>query len=98
LLDTDIDWPKTKVKEAKQKRITLIGSTPCLEGLLLKILGKKVPVLSDECKKSLHPLLCGKETDKRSYEKLFTKEVLDTVRDEIEELDTLIKLISGQIV
>ncbi|MEZ8197009.1 hypothetical protein [Vibrio cortegadensis] len=96
ILDTDIPWPKTKVKEAAQKKIPLIGSEPCLEGLLLQILGKKVPKLSNDCKKQMHPLLDGKETDKKSYAKLFTKEVLDSARTSVVELDLLINIITGQ--
>lgn len=96
LLDKDMPWPKTKVKIAQQKKITLVGSSPCLEGLLLKILDKPIPANSDECKKVLHPLLSGKETEKASYEKLFPKILLDARKDLVEELDTLIKLIKGQ--
>lgn len=96
LLDTDIPWPKSKVKKAQQKKIILVGSRPCLEGLLLKILEKPVPVSSDDCKKAFHPLLGGKETEKVSYEKPLPKTLLDARRDDVEELDTLIKLISGK--
>ncbi|HIF9056028.1 TPA: hypothetical protein ACX6MG_000003 [Photobacterium damselae] len=97
LLDTDLVWPKTKVKEAQQKKIILVGSVPCLEGLLLNIVGESVPNNSDACKKMLHPRLDGKETDKNSYKLLFTKAVLDKERVRVKELNTLIGLISGQI-
>jgi hypothetical protein len=43
LLDTDLDWTIENKKDAKRKKIELIGSTPCLEGLLLLILQKTVP-------------------------------------------------------
>ncbi|MAA72665.1 MAG: hypothetical protein CMI29_06965 [Opitutae bacterium] len=97
LLDTDIEWPKVKVKEAKKREIILIGSDPCLEGLLLRILEKRVPPQSIDCKREMHPLLDGRETDKKSYAQLFSRVTLDSVRDKIEELDLLIKIISGEV-
>ncbi|WP_251359463.1 hypothetical protein [Kangiella sp. TOML190] len=97
LLDTDLDWPVTKRKQAQQKKIRLIGSTPCLEGLLLNILGIDVPQLSDDCKAILHPMLAGKPTDKNSYAILFTEEVLNSARERVESLDTLIKIIAGEL-
>lgn len=97
LLDTDLDWPVHLANEAAAKNIVLIGSTPCLEGLLLKTLGKKMPKppLSGACKKKLHPLLSGKETCKESYEELFTKEVLDRASQKVPEVERMIALISG---
>ncbi|TMO53096.1 RloB domain-containing protein [Pseudoalteromonas phenolica] len=97
ILDTDLPWPATKVREAKSKKIRLIGSNPCLEGLLLKILGKRVPASSNDCKEELHPMLSGKETEKESYAELFTKELLNEARKTVPELDELIKLISGEL-
>lgn len=35
LLDTDIVWPKANIKKALSAGINLVGSEPCLEGLLL---------------------------------------------------------------
>ena len=98
LLDTDILWPIGKVKEAKQCGIELIGSTPCLEGFLLEIINQKKRhnCTSDECKKLLHKKLSGKETEKESYQKLFTKEVLDNARLRVENLDILIKLLLNE--
>lgn len=95
LLDTDIEWPAHKIKEAKERGIELVASTPCLEGLLLDILNQKTryKCKSDECKKLLHGQLTGKETEKDSYHKLFTKEVLDNARGRVKSLDTLIKLL-----
>lgn len=68
LLDTDLPWPSKLVKEAKALDIELIDSTPCLEGLLLTVLGQRHSTPSDNktCKKSLHPQLAGKETRHRS--------------------------------
>ncbi|EIO4085915.1 TPA: RloB domain-containing protein [Vibrio parahaemolyticus] len=95
-LDTDLTWPASMVKKAKGKKITLIGSSPCLEGLLLDVIGtqRPTPNSSKECKRKLHGLLKGKETARETYEELFTKDVLD--KTNVEQIKTLIKLIQGK--
>lgn len=95
LLDTDIKWPKGKVKEAEQLRIKLIGSAPCLEGFLLDILDQKKPnpCTNNACKALVHPQLDGKETEKESYKKLFTKAILDEAQNRVDNLDVIIKLL-----
>lgn len=45
LLDADIPWTAVLEKQARQQRIQLIGAKPCLEGLLLSILGQHAPDL-----------------------------------------------------
>lgn len=96
LLDTDIAWTEEKIKEAKEKNIELVGSEPCLEGLLLKILNKSVPEKSKKCKTKLQNILRGKPTETRSYVPLFKKELLDKARKKVKPLDTLISYISGK--
>ncbi|WP_071842492.1 RloB domain-containing protein [Dickeya fangzhongdai] len=81
LLDTDLVWPKTYVQRAMKAGINLIGSEPCLEGLLLDILGKKRPESNGGCKEILHPLLNGSCTDRDSYSELFTSEILDNCQN-----------------
>jgi len=93
LLDTDIVWPEKLVQEAKRKGIHLIGSIPCLEGFLLDIINEKKPETSPECKRVAHPKLAGRETERESYEPLFTKQCLDTARERIDSLNKLINLI-----
>lgn len=96
-LDTDLKWPVTAVKEAKAKGIELIGSEPCLEGLLLTILGKKhpIPPTNANLKKAVHPLLDNKPTDKASYQKGFGQVVLDKAKPRVKELETLINLMTN---
>ncbi len=97
LLDTDLPWPRTKVEQARKKKILLIGSAPCIEGLLLKILEREIPVTSSECKRVMHPLLSGNATKRESYSDLFSKDVLDNASLTIDELKKLIGLIKGEI-
>ncbi|WP_027710548.1 RloB domain-containing protein [Dickeya chrysanthemi] len=78
LLDTDLVWPKKHVQRAMGAGINLIGSDPCLEGLLLEIIGKEKPESNRGCKEILHPLLNGSCTDRDSYSELFTFKFLDS--------------------
>ncbi|MEZ9296859.1 RloB domain-containing protein [Vibrio cyclitrophicus] len=98
LLDTDLPWPRQLVRKAEGKKIILIGSDPCLEGFLLDILDEPRPTPNESsfCKKKLHGMLNGKETEKETYEPLFPKELLDKKQGELKGLRTLIELISGQ--
>ena len=95
LMDTDLDWSTALKKRAKANKIELIGASPCLEGLLLDILGVKHPNPSSNatCKAKLHPMLDGKETDKSSYGKIFTKDLLQNARKKVQELNDIIQLI-----
>jgi len=56
LLDTDMPWTEVVKKRARSKRIEMLPSDPCLEGLLLRILNKPVPPQSDLCKRELQGL------------------------------------------
>jgi len=92
LLDTDLPWPIKSVKAAKKGKIHLIGSTPCLEGLLLRIIGREPGENSMKCKKILQQLTGTKMTSKENYESIFTKVVLDNARSSLRELDALLCL------
>lgn len=55
LMDTDLLWHPTDVVERAAKAgISLLPSTPCLEGLLLAILDQRIPGSSRECKREIH--------------------------------------------
>lgn len=78
LMDSDIPLTAQDKKVANENGITIIQSTPlCLEGMLLDVLGQKIPDSSQACKNKLHPKLSGLPTAKSSYGVLFPKAVLD---------------------
>jgi len=78
LMDSDIVIDQKTKKLAKDNNINIIESTPiCLEGMLLGVLGEKIPSRPDECKNSLYDKLSGPATDKNSYGSLFTKGLLE---------------------
>lgn len=95
LLDTDLTWPARLDKQARARRILLIPSSPCLEGLLLRILAYPVPESSSACKETLHRALDGKPTQTSSYERLFDRETLDQARGRVKSLAHLLTLLQG---
>ncbi|HEF7268334.1 TPA: RloB domain-containing protein [Yersinia enterocolitica] len=94
LLDTDLQWPKTHIQDALREGINLIGSEPCLEGLLLEVLGRKKVNSNKGCKDLLHPLLSGPCTERDSYAELFTLEVLE--KSAIEKIKFIIETLRGK--
>lgn len=78
LMDSDIAIDEKTKKLAKENNIHIIESIPlCLEGMLLYVLGQKIPPTSNQCKNILHPQLLGSPTDKDSYSSLFSKSLLE---------------------
>lgn len=76
LLDTDLVWPRKVIEAALTSGLCLVGSEPCLEGLLLELIGVKKAETNHECKVLLHPMLSGICTDRDSYCAIFTEDVL----------------------
>ncbi|EKE69145.1 hypothetical protein B3C1_15889 [Gallaecimonas xiamenensis 3-C-1] len=95
LLDTDLPWPKSKVQNAEKEGVTLVPSTPCLEGLILKIMNRRVPTTNNECKDVVHPLLKGAPCDRESYERLLSKEIIEDRMIDIPELKSIVDKIRG---
>ena len=88
--------PLNLFKAAKKGKIHLIGSTPCLEGLLLRIIGREPGENSMKCKKILQQLTGTKITSKEKYESIFAKVVLDNASSSLRELDALLCLFEGR--
>ncbi|ENK2913621.1 RloB domain-containing protein [Vibrio alginolyticus] len=88
LLDLDLDWDKSQVKDCDKCGIKLVGINPCIEALMIEILGLKLPhpATNESCKSLMQPKLSGSSTDKRSYEKLFTEEVINKALETSEKL------------
>ena len=96
LLDTDLDWPLKDIARAKQKNIILIGSEPCLEGLLLNILERGgVLETSSDCKAELQQFTGHTMLKPEHYTQHFSHPTLQEARCRILELDNLIKLFAG---
>ncbi|MES9905700.1 MAG: hypothetical protein ABW168_23895 [Sedimenticola sp.] len=94
--DTDVPLPDGHRKTANGKGIRLIESNPCLEGLLLDILGKYVPHCCAECKESFIPELAGKDPTEPDSYSIFTKDILEAKRGQVPELEQLLTLLEGE--
>ncbi|CZZ19894.1 TPA: RloB domain-containing protein [Enterobacter hormaechei] len=97
LIDLDLPCAKGVLREAKSKGIRIIGSSPCLEGFLLDILGVAKAQTNDGCKKLFNPILKGDPTDRDSYSEHFKKSVLDKARKNHPNLDEIIKIFEGKL-
>ena len=95
LLDTDIKWTDKLKKDARKAKINMIGSTPCFEGLLLSILGKRPADQCADCKKAIQQLIDIDLTERKTYAKHFPKAVLDAARLKVLELDLLLQAFQG---
>ena len=88
---------KLEERMKKKPRIEVLKSTPCVEGLLLTILGhnnfSQSGTSSDHCKREFEAnyMTDERKTEKRSYASRFTKEILEAQRRNISELDAILK-------
>jgi len=99
--DKSADEMEKARREAKLRSILLLEHTPCLEAVLLKILGKGGGVgkgKSDWCKSEFESKYIGKKKrdERAEYEKVFPKTLLDKRRIDIYELEALISLLQGK--
>lgn len=90
LLDTDLEMSVVMRRRAMAKKIQTIGSTPRIEGLLLKILGKHVPGTSAECKARCGGTFATRLTLPEDYRAHFPRDVLDRRQAEVPELGRLL--------
>ena len=95
-LDTDIPWTDKLQKNARKWKIDMVGSSPCLEGLLLAVLGHRVPEQSSDCKRLIQQTIRLDLTERKSYAVHFSLPVLVTARQTIPELHRLLQFFEGR--
>lgn len=99
LVDSDLPFePDGELKKRmnKKPRIEMLKATPCIEGLLLTILDlgfSQQATTSIESKRIFESnhLPEEKKTDKCSYERIFSKQVIEERRKAVVELDAILK-------
>ncbi len=94
LLDTDLEMSAAVRRRARTRKVKIIGATPCIEGLLLKILGEHVPATSAECKQRYGGALPERLTFPEDYMGNFPKDLLNERRDDVPELAQLLDCLS----
>ncbi|MHB1513470.1 hypothetical protein [Acidiferrobacter sp.] len=92
LLDTDTDWSPAVAATARKKKIVVLKSEPCLEALLLRILGH-VPVGDAESLKRQWRAIIGDPADIKRHAALFTTPVLEASRGREPAIDGLLGLL-----
>lgn len=92
LLDTDTDWSSAGAEIARKKSIRILKSEPCLEALLLRVLGHAPVGDADSLKRQLRTLI-GEPADIRSYAAWFTIGVLEASRGREPTIDGLLALL-----
>jgi len=92
LLDTDTDWTAAVAKLAKRKMIQVLTSDPCLEALLLRVLGE-TPGQAKDLKKQFAPYVRNEGTRREDYIEYFGLAVLQAARRSESTIDDLLKLL-----
>lgn len=99
ILDTDLKWSAEDQRLADGANLILVGSKPCIEGMLLKILYPEKQWetwATRDCKREFHGSCLNEDhkLDPERYAKVFTKEVIEKARVQIKELDAIIRLMT----
>lgn len=97
LMDTDLPWTDEVRELAREHSVCMVGATPCVDGLLLQILGEHVPEQSSRCKGAFHARLDRKPFEREAYEKDFLKPLLDQKAKTIPSLRKLLALMAGRL-
>ena len=92
LLDTDTDWTSAVAKLAKRKLIQVLTSDPCLEALLLRVIGEK-PGQARDLKKQFDPYVRNDGTRREDYVEYFGLPVLQAARQNEPTIDDLLTLL-----
>lgn len=101
LVDSDLPFEPDGELEKRMRRkphIEMLNATPCIEGLLLAILDtgfSQQATTSVESKRifETNHLPEDKKTDKRSHERIFSRQVIEERRTVVPELDAILKAI-----
>lgn len=95
LYDTDrAPTVKKDIRKAKQLNIQEIRSTPCIEALLLEILGETVPASTEDCKRAMQRIVGDDSlTEVATFEKYFPQDLIERQRANVCQLDALLNLI-----
>jgi len=95
LMDTDRPWPKALQAKMGVTKVQYVAAAPCLEGLLLRILGHPgitTTATVDDCKRVLYDKYVdwNHRTEPALYAKAFPKDLLLSRRTSCAELDTIL--------
>jgi len=93
LLDTDADWTAVVRERAIAGEIMVLPSSPCLEALLLAVIGHGREGNTRSQKTRFLQHFGGEAHEENVIARQLTRPVLDKARHHVEALDQLLKLI-----
>ena len=93
LLDTDTDYTADVINFTYSRRIQLLPSKPCLEAMLLRLLGEKPHPNRAKLKKQFAPFVGDDPTEHGNYRKHFTRELFESKRNHESTIHDLIVLL-----
>lgn len=96
LYDDDCKPRSTLLKTAQRRNICILVCLPCLEGLLLEVLGEKPPITSPECKRRLQQRVQSSLTHPQTYARHFPPLLLSSRAGELDVLRELLSLFNAQ--
>ena len=95
LLDTDADWTPAVQQRARQKRIQVLKSEPCIEAMLLRALRQSAVGTAKELKARLAPFVGDDALDPQHYAAHFGIAALQAGRRIEPTLDELLRLLGA---
>ena len=97
LLDADTDWTQSVGKKARQARIDVVACQPCLEALLLRVHGAvRDGQTSKQLKQQFAEQFRYNAQEPRVYEEHFGRERLEQARQQLQELDILLRAFAAR--
>jgi hypothetical protein len=97
LLGAGVPWTVQSKERARQGKFDLVDLEPCIEGLLLSILGDPVPSYPPACRTAIGKSLPSvKLTEKGAYTFHFGKGLLEEVRGAIPTLNKLLEALEAR--
>jgi hypothetical protein len=99
MVDTDTDWTDNAKAEARAAGIIVVECEPCLEAVLLHIVGRQGERTTAQHKRAFETVFGMQAHDDRMlrdvYPKQFDRAVLDGARSQVAALHSLLVALSG---
>ncbi len=96
LLDTDTDWSQAHRARARRERITVVESQPCLEAVLLDVVGRAGERTTEEHKRLFRQVFGHPAHEPAIYDKYFCAEVLEEAKARVDTMRALLRALTGK--